>query len=187
MKVVRAFVGFFTNKGIYDVSERLRKEVGYGISGKWVEPQNLHITLQFLGDITEKQAIDVIKNLQEIAKRNIPFRLTYKGLGVFPDTKRARVLWIGVSKGSEKLKNLAKSVEKANSRVGIPPSPKSFVPHLTICRIKKYDRKVLTQLLNKYRTIEFGEEEVNKIALISSTLTSIGPVYTVVEEFYLGG
>ncbi len=186
MKVVRAFVGFFANKSIYEVSERLRREVGYSIMGKWVEPQNLHITLQFLGDITERQAMDVIKNLQEIAKRNIPFRLTYKGLGVFPDIKRARVLWIGVSKGSEKLKNLAKSVERMNTRVGIPPSTKGFVPHLTICRIKRYDRRVLTNLLNKYRTIEFGEEEVNRIALISSTLTSVGPIYTVVEEFFLG-
>lgn len=186
MKVVRAFVGFFANKTIHEVSERLRKEVGYGITGKWVEPQNLHITLQFLGDITEKQAIDVIKNLQELAKRNIPFKLTYKGLGVFPDIKRARVLWIGVSRGSEKLKNLAKSVERMNAKVGIPPSSKSFVPHLTICRIKRYDRKVLTHLLNKYRTIEFGEEEVKSIALISSTLTAVGPIYTVVEEFHLG-
>ncbi len=186
MKVVRAFVGFFANKSIHELSERLRKEAGYGIVGKWVEPQNFHITLQFLGDITERQAIDVIKNLQEIAKRNIPFKLTYKGLGVFPDTKKARVLWIGVSRGSEKLKNLAKNVERMNARVGIPPSPKGFVPHLTICRIKQYDRKVLNNLLNKYRTIEFGEEEVNRIALISSTLTSVGPIYTVVEEFHLG-
>ncbi len=186
MKVVRAFVGFFTNKGIHEISERLKKEVGYGVTGKWVEPQNMHITLQFLGDITERQAIDVIKNLQEVAKRSIPFRLTYKGLGVFPDVKKARVLWIGVSKGSEKLKSLAKTVERMNARVGIPPSPKGFVPHLTVCRIKRYDRKVLTNLLNKYRTIEFGEEEVKSIALISSTLTSVGPIYTVVEEFHLG-
>jgi len=186
MKVVRAFVGFFTTKSIHEVSEKLRKEAGYGIIGKWVEPQNLHITLQFLGDINESQVIDVIKNLQEVAKRNIPFKLTYKGLGVFPDAKRAKVLWIGVSEGSEKLKNLAKSVERMNARAGIPPSSKVFVPHLTICRIKKYDQKVLTHLLNKYRTVEFGEDEVKSIALISSTLTAVGPIYTVVEEFHLG-
>ncbi|AAC06930.1 RNA 2',3'-cyclic phosphodiesterase [Aquifex aeolicus] len=188
MKVVRAFVGFFTSKSINEVAERIKKEVDLKIMGKWVEPQNVHMTLQFLGDITEAQAIEVIKNLQEISKKNIPFRIKYKGLGVFPDVKRPRVLWIGVSEGANKLTNLAKEVARLNAKKGIiPKNSKNFVPHVTICRIKSYDRKTLNELLRKYRTVEFGEDEVNKIALISSTLTSVGPIYTVVEEFYLGG
>jgi len=186
MKVVRAFVGFFTSKRIHEVAERIREEVGLSIMGKWVEPQNLHMTFQFLGDITEKQALDVVKNLQEIARRNVPFRIKYKGLGVFPDTRKARVLWIGVSEGAGRLKSLVKEVERLNARSGLRPSSKGFVPHVTVCRLKKYERKALNTLLAKYRTIEFGEEEVNKIALISSTLTSAGPIYSVVEEFYLG-
>lgn len=186
MRVVRAFVGFFTTKKIREVEEKIMEEVKNSITGKWVEPQNLHMTLQFLGDITERQAIDVIKNLQQIAKKTIPFKIKYKGMGVFPDLKKARVLWIGVSEGSNRLKNLAKEVEKMNARSGIKPNSKNFVPHVTICRLKKYDKKALTHLLNKYRTVEFGEEEVNKIALISSSLTSVGPIYTVVEEFYFG-
>ncbi|GAB6066061.1 RNA 2',3'-cyclic phosphodiesterase [Aquifex pyrophilus] len=188
MKVVRAFVGFFTSKTIHEVSERLKEEADLKLMGKWVEPQNLHMTLQFLGDITEQQAIDVIKNLQEISKRFIPFKVKYKGLGVFPDVRNPRVLWIGVSEGANKLKNLAKEVERRNARRGIiPKGSKSFVPHVTICRIKRADKKFLNFMLKKYKTVEFGEEEVNKLALISSTLTSVGPIYSVVEEFYLGG
>jgi len=184
---VRAFVGFFTTKKIYEVAERIRRETLYRLNGKWVEPQNLHMTFQFLGDIKEGQALDVLKNLQEIAKKTSPFKIKYKGLGVFPDPKRARVLWIGVSEGAGKLKALAKEVEKKNARHGIKPPSKAFVPHVTLCRIKSYDRKTLSHLMAKYRTVEFGEEEVSKIALISSTLTSVGPVYSVVEEFYLEG
>ncbi|NPA33260.1 MAG: RNA 2',3'-cyclic phosphodiesterase [Aquificae bacterium] len=187
MKVVRAFVGFFTSKQIHEVSERIRQEVEFKLLGKWVEPQNLHMTFQFLGDITESQAIDVIRNLQEVAKRNIPFRIRYKSLGVFPDMRNPRVLWIGVSEGANKLVKLAKDVERLNAKKGIiPRNSKGFVPHVTICRIKKSDKKTLSHLLKKYKTVEFGQDEVNKIALISSSLTSVGPVYTVVEEFYLG-
>ncbi|WP_461832325.1 RNA 2',3'-cyclic phosphodiesterase [Aquifex sp.] len=188
MKVVRAFVGFFTSKTIHEVSEKIREEANLKVIGKWVEPQNLHMTLQFLGDITEQQAIDVIRNLQEISKRFIPFKVKYKGLGVFPSAGNPNVLWIGVSEGANRLKNLANEVQKRNARRGIiPKKSKNFVPHVTICRIKKVDKKFLNYMLKKYKTVEFGEDEVNKIALISSTLTSVGPIYSVVEEFYLGG
>ncbi|HIP43426.1 MAG TPA: RNA 2',3'-cyclic phosphodiesterase [Aquifex aeolicus] len=187
MKVVRAFVGFFTSKRIHEVSERIKEEIDPKITGKWVEPQNLHMTFQFLGEINEGQALEVIKNLQEIAKKNIPFKIKYKSLGVFPDMRSPRVLWIGVSEGANKLIKLAKEVERLNARRGIiPKNSKNFVPHVTVCRIKRADRRALGDLLRKYRTVEFGEDEINKIALISSSLTSVGPIYTVVEEFYLG-
>lgn len=61
---------------------------------------------------------------------------------------------------------------------------KPFHPHVTVCRIKEVDRKKLGGLMNRYRNFTFGEEVVDRIALISSSLTSIGPIYTVVEEFY---
>ncbi len=182
---MRAFVGFFTTKRIYESVERLQEETRSFIRGKWIEPQNLHITFQFLGEISQDQAVSVLKNLQQIAERFSPFKVQYKSLGVFPDKKRPRILWIGVSKGSGTLKSIASEVTQLNRRVGINPDTKPFHPHVTICRIKEADRKKLNSLMRRYRESVFGEDLVDRLALISSSLTSVGPVYTVVEEFPL--
>ncbi len=184
---MRAFVGFFTTKLIHEHVNRLQEETKGFIRGKWVEPQNLHITFQFLGNITNEQAISVIQNLQKIAEKFRPFSVQYKALGVFPDKKRPRILWMGVGKGDSALKKLALEVSNLNKKVGIKPDSKPFYPHVTICRLKEVDKKKLNILLNKYKNFFFGEETVDRIALISSTLTSVGPIYTVVEEFYFRG
>jgi len=184
---VRAFIGFFTTRRVQEAAERIRREATPKLNGKWVEPHNLHLTFQFLGEVSRPQLIDVIKALQEVARSFAPFTITYKGLGVFPDARKARVLWMGVSKGANRLKALAKEIERKNARYGIKPSSKAFVPHVTLCRLKSYDRKTLNHLMTKYRSVEFAEEEVNKLALVSSTLTAVGPVYSIVEEFYLEG
>ena len=64
---------------------------------------------------------------------------------------------------------------------------KPFHPHVTICRIKEYDKKALKNLLRQYENTRFGEDLVDRVALIKSSLTSVGPIYTVIEEFYLNG
>ena len=181
---MRAFVGFFTTRNIYDHIERIKEESSNFLRGKWIEPQNLHMTFQFLGDINQKQAISVIQNLQRIAESSSPFKVQYRSLGVFPDKKRPRILWIGVSKGESRLKRIATEVTRMNRSAGIRVDSKPFYPHVTICRIKETDRKKLNVMMNKYKGFNFGEETVDRIALISSSLTSIGPIYTVVEEFF---
>ncbi|WP_457600566.1 RNA 2',3'-cyclic phosphodiesterase [Hydrogenivirga sp.] len=181
---MRAFVGFFTTKGIYEYVEKLKEETKGFLKGKWIEPQNLHVTFQFLGEISQEQAISVLKNLQHIADKHTPFNIQYKSLGVFPDRRRPRILWMGVARGENRLKRLANEVAQLNKKAGIRVDAKPFHPHVTICRVKEADRKKLNGLLNRYRSFSFGEETVDRIALISSSLTSIGPIYTVVEEFY---
>ena len=128
-----------------------------------------------------------MKNLQRIAETYTPFSIQYKSLGVFPDRKKPRILWIGVSRGGNILKKLAKEVTESNKRAGIRVNGKPFHPHVTVCRLKEVDRRKLGNLLTKYRDFVFGEDTVKGIALISSSLTSVGPIYSVVEEFYFRG
>ncbi|NPA41413.1 MAG: RNA 2',3'-cyclic phosphodiesterase [Aquificae bacterium] len=181
---MRAFVGFFTTKNLYEHVEKLRDESKGFLRGKWIEPQNLHMTFQFLGEINKEQAVSVLKNLQQLVEKYSPFKVQYRSLGVFPDRKRPRILWIGVSKGENKLKKLANEVAQLNRRAGIRIDSKPFHPHVTVCRIKEVDKKKLSGLMNRYKGFNFGEETIDRVALISSSLTSIGPIYTVVEEFY---
>ena len=184
---MRAFVGYFTTSSLMDYISRLEDETHDFIRGRWVDPKNLHVTLQFLGEIGREKALGVIKNLQKIADKQKPFRVQYRALGAFPDKKKPRILWIGVSKGEDRLRSLAKEVAKLNKKAGIKPEGRPFHAHVTVCRIKEAERKRFIGYINRYKGFSFGEETVDRIALISSSLTSIGPIYTVVEEFYFRG
>jgi RNA 2',3'-cyclic 3'-phosphodiesterase len=183
--VVRVFVGFLSTKTIQEHVERLKEQTEDFIKGKWVEPQNYHMTFQYIGEVPEEKLMDIIKGVQEVSQRNRPIRVKYRSLGVFPDIDKASVLWIGVSEGADRLKALAKDVSNTNKKYGIKGDWN--YPRVTICRIKEYDKKKLKNLLKKYENYNFGEDLVDRISIIRSSLTSIGPIYSVLEEFYLNG
>jgi len=183
--MVRVFVGFFTSPVVIEKAQKLKEEASPFIHGKWTLPQNLHITLQFVGEVDRETLVEIVKATQEVANSFKPFRITYKGLGVFPHLRRPRILWVGVDSGSAILKRLAKTVEMTNRRIkNIKPDAKPFHPHVTICRMKRVNDKKLRYFLRKYQNFLFGEEIVNKIAVIKSTLTPEGPIYAPIEEFY---
>lgn len=183
--MLRVFIGFFTTKKIQEAVEKLQSQSEAFIKGKWVEPQNYHMTFQFIGEVNSAKLPDILKTLQETAQGLKPVRIKYKGLGVFPNIDRARVLWFGVSNGHRQLIDISKAIVRANRRIGIKDEGKPFYPHVTICRIKEFDKKALKDFLKKYESTNFGEDFVDRIALIKSSLTSVGPIYTVIEEFYL--
>ncbi|QID33256.1 RNA 2',3'-cyclic phosphodiesterase [Pampinifervens florentissimum] len=185
--MIRVFVGFFTTKRIQEAVEKLQSQSERFIKGKWVEPQNFHMTFQFIGEVPQERLTDLLKNLQEIAQNAKAVRIKYRGLGVFPNLDRARVLWIGVSDGHRQLIDLAKSIVRANRQIGIREEGKPFHPHVTICRIKEFDKRALKDLLRQHENTFFGEDLVDKIALVKSSLTAVGPIYTVIEEFYFHG
>lgn len=185
--MIRVFVGFFVTKRIQEAVEKLQAQTERFIRGKWVEPQNYHITFQFIGEVEPERVVDLLKSLQEVAKGSRPIRIKYRGLGVFPGIDRARVLWIGVSDGHRQLVDLARNIVRANKRVGIREEGKPFYPHVTVCRIKEYEKRPLKELLKQHEHTFFGEDLVDRVALIKSSLTSIGPTYTVIEEFYFHG
>ncbi len=183
--MIRVFIGFFTSPVVVEKSGRLREEAATFIHGKWTQPQNLHITLQFIGEVDRNTLTELLKTTQEVAASFRPFKITYKGLGVFPHVKRPRILWVGVEGGAGILKRLARTVEVANRKVkNIRPDTKPFHPHVTICRMKRVDNRKLRSLMRRYQNFVFGEEVVNKIAVIKSTLTPEGPIYAPIEVFH---
>ncbi|GAB6077530.1 RNA 2',3'-cyclic phosphodiesterase [Hydrogenobaculum acidophilum] len=184
---MRFFVGIFTTKKLEEHINRLKDELSDAILGKWVEPQNLHITLQFVGNVEEPKRVNLLYNLEEISENFSPFTVAYTGVGAFPNTSKPRILWIGISKGANSLKVLANKIVKANAKSGIEPESKPFYPHVSICRINEITSNKIYPFMRKHKDIFFLEEEINKIALVKSSLTSVGPIYTIVEEFYLKG
>lgn len=145
------------------------------VQAKPVEPENLHFTLQFLGEVDENK-IQEIKNVLDSISFS-PFFVKFKKIGVFPRVRKPRVIWVGTDEeGGNNLIQLAKKVETVLKPLGFK-TDKSFKPHLTIFRIKKRNVDVTDQL-NKISNFEFGSQEIHEIKLKQSTLTSAGPIYS---------
>ncbi len=176
----RLFIGTFTP---IDYGQVKKEVESLGIEGKWVEPENLHITFRFLGDVEEEKIPQIAKMLRGKLKNAQKFKVQYRGLGTFKRNGIDRVLWVGVlSEGIEEVKRV---VDQALMPFGFTPE-ESYTPHLTLLRIKKLRRRIkFKNYLHRMKDYLFKEREESSVCLIESKLTSKGPVYSIVEEFHL--
>ena len=140
-----------------------------------VNKQNMHFTLLFLGEIDEKTAEDVKKELSTISFRPIEVKFTH--IGTFPNPRFPRIIWIGIDKvASEQLVDLATQVGKKLEPLGFK-SDKPFKPHLTIFRIKNNVGDI-SQTLEKFKAVDLGKEVITELKLKQSILTPNGPIYS---------
>lgn len=150
---------------------------------KFVEPENVHFTLKFLGEITDEKAQDVIKKLQEICSTFSPFPIHIKDIGAFPSFNYMKVIWIGVE--SEEFFTLSTLVDSGMGNLGFRQE-KTIIPHLTIGRVKAPGNKARLQTQVKaLQNTDVGEMTVDTIILKKSELTRKGPVYSNIEEISL--
>lgn len=167
---------------------RLEKSVGSGVRIQWVKPESIHLTLKFLGDMPEDRVPDVQTVLTRVAGGHSRFTVDVEGLGVFPDARAPRVLWVGLTAHVDALKRLAADVEAVLGAIGFAPESKPFNPHLTLARIKERSRDI-GQTLAVDRMLEraapIGTVMVNAIALMKSELKPSGAVYTKLCEVSL--
>jgi 2'-5' RNA ligase len=175
---MRVFVAVeISNNDLINSIIKLQSEIN--IKAKPVKRQNLHFTLQFLGEISE----EIVQKIKQ-ALRTIEFSsfiVNFKGIGVFPKKEFPRIIWIGTDEiGTNVLVSLTKKVEKVLSPLGFIPD-KPFKSHITIFRIKN---KVgdISEELEKFKTHEFGSQKISSIKLKQSVLTSQGPLYSDLEE-----
>ena len=176
--MMRAFVAVeISNDEVINSITKFQSKIN--IEAKPVKPQNLHFTLQFLGEISDDVSQKIKQALKTIEFST--FKINFKGLGAFPKMKFPRVVWIGTDEdGGNALIDLAKKVENVLTPLGFT-SDKPFKSHITIFRIKnKIDD--ITKELKKFETYEFGSQEISKIKLKQSVLTPQGPVYSDLEE-----
>ena len=157
---------------------------GLGINAKFVEPQNLHYTLKFLGNVPEARIEEIKEALSEIHQSS--FELEISGIGSFPSLKRINVIWLGAKKGGEHLVGLAKKVDDALLKLNFPKEKRPFTPHLTICRIKtSRNKEHLVKFLMNNQDVEIGSFWVREFRLKKSTLTPKGPIYETLASFKL--
>ncbi|CEG13914.1 2'-5' RNA ligase [groundwater metagenome] len=150
---------------------------------KAVAPENIHLTLKFLGEITPKDIKEISDALNFIENRK-KFKISLKRVSAFPNNKYVRVLWINVVEGSKEIYELQKKIDNALKFKF--PYEKDFVPHLTMARVKYMnDRSVLKTFIKKYKDFEFLEFIAEKVSLMKSELRKEGPIYSEIRKFPL--
>ena len=145
----------------------------------WVKEGNLHVTLRFLGEITEaqRQAIELL--LHAIASRTDPIQLSLSPLGAFPSTSSPRVIWVGIGQGQKELGQMAHDVEEGLERVGVPKEDRGFTAHVTLGRVRSpRNRAQLVAGLNTFVWKTPAPCWVDHLTFFQSTLTPAGPSYT---------
>jgi 2'-5' RNA ligase len=135
---------------------------------KWTRPENLHLTIKFLGDINVNQLNNIKLLLLNICNRHRAFSLNIQNIGAFPNYQKPRIIWAGISK-NRSLFNLASEV-LSSITIG---DNKKFHPHITLARLKENHHYIM-QFQNN---IHFGEMDVGSINIIKSDLTPSGPIY----------
>jgi 2'-5' RNA ligase len=149
---------------------------------KLVEPQNIHMTIRFLGDITPATAEKIFAEMQQV--QFTPFNVQIKGLGAFPDLRYPRVVWAGITEGAEQLQNVFNQLEPRLRSLGFPPDPKGFSPHLTIARVKTGRNKAqLADFVTKNANYDFGTIKAECLRLKRSDLTPRGPIYSTLKQY----
>ena len=152
---------------------------------KWVDEDNLHLTLRFLGETTNEQVQMLLSSLKKIALQTGNFKIKLKGVGYFKSNRFPRVIFINATELTN-LKLLAASIEEESQNTGFEPEGREFNPHLTLGRIKYLkNRDRLIQFISEWKDSEFQEVLIKEIILYQSILNEKEPVYKPLGKFEL--
>ncbi|UCH01504.1 MAG: RNA 2',3'-cyclic phosphodiesterase [Candidatus Bathyarchaeota archaeon] len=182
-EMIRSFLAFdIANEEILqrfaEVQERLIRS---GADLKIVNPQNIHITIRFLGNVSPNTIEQVYEAMKEVPFK--PYKIMIKGLGTFPSLEYIRIVWAGIEKGAKQLKDVFDHLEPRLQRVGFKPDRKGFSPHLTIARVRSARYKArLVQCIKELENYEFGEFGACILRLKRSILKPAGPIYSTIHE-----
>jgi 2'-5' RNA ligase len=159
----------------------------------WVPPQNLHLTLKFLGDQSDGRLAEAVLGIEEVATACAPFAVTLHGLGAFPGMERPRILWVGVAEGALAIRALQSGVEGALERRQFTPESRPWHPHLTIGRVFdprrwRHDTSpALMQSIARAASMRFGTVDVSRVVLMRSDLSRSGARYSELHSVNLVG
>ncbi len=190
MSRMRTFIAVPLNDAVRKKTVVLQQQLAQlGPKVKWVEPENLHVTMLFLGEVDAREVLDVCKVVENAAGKLPPLAMTVAGVGGFPNLRRPRTLWVGIEDGAQELIRLHDDIEVELLRLGCyRREDRSFTPHITLGRVRgdELTPELQAALTNNVNWVA-GGVSVTDVHVMSSELTAGGPVYTVLSRAKLHG
>jgi RNA 2',3'-cyclic 3'-phosphodiesterase len=150
---------------------------------RWTPPANQHITLKFLGAADADMLPDLIRICGDVGNTHTPGRVTFRGLGAFPNPRRAKVVWMGIDDPDGLLGGLAAALDDGLSGLGFAPEERAYTPHLTLARLKV--PAPVGDLATVLPELDWKPIEIEHLSLYRSRLSSRGAVYELLEKFPL--
>ena len=176
---MRAFIAFKLPEEVIASLEDLQRALKQqGLKLRWVHPENIHLTLKFLGDISAEEIPAVERIIRTVSLSQTVFSLDAKGLGVFPTVKKARVLWSGIHGDLKRLSDFQSNLDRALADMGFEPEKRSFRGHLTLGRIKgRVDGRGLASAISRFGSFVSPPFKAERLILFKSDLKLSGAVY----------
>jgi RNA 2',3'-cyclic 3'-phosphodiesterase len=189
---LRTFVAVEMDEAIRRAAARWIEEFRTAAADvNWVKPQNMHLTVKFLGDVASDKIPQVCDTVARAVADIQPFELEIRGVGAFPNVKRPRNVWLGVGAGEERLADLAERIDAALKKIGFPREARGFHGHLTLGRIRHPSPglSTLARLLPSNGTagVAAGVVAVEEVVVFSSQLSRAGPTYEALSRAPLSG
>jgi 2'-5' RNA ligase len=185
MARLRTFIAVDLGQPIRDRCVALQETLARtGTEVKWVEPENLHVTLLFLGEVEDRAVPDLCRAVADVCAAREVFPMSVETVGCFPNPRRPRTVWAGVGEDGAELVALHDALEPPLLELGCyRREERQYTPHITLGRVKS-DRPTdrLAQALTKNANWQGGTTEVREVLVLSSELRPQGPVYTVLSR-----
>ena len=185
MNTFRAFIAIGlddpTHQALSEIQILLKKT---GADVAWVKPNNAHLTLKFLGEISTEKIGPVAAAVESIChKKHFTAELTR--LGAFPTVEHPQIIWIGVEKGGDHIREIARDLEESLEKIGFKKEKRGFDPHVTLGRCRSsLNRFTLFKAMKDYPP-RMISQEIRQIIFFKSTLAPQGPVYEAIKIFPL--
>jgi len=187
-ETIRTFIAFELPPSVIFLLQEVQQELKrLKIRARWVRPENIHLTLKFLGDVNPDDIHKIGTAMACAAIDCLPITLSVRGIGVFPGIKRPRVIWVGLDGDTQSLLALQSRLEQKLAGAEFPKDKRSFKAHLTMGRIKQTaNPAVIRQMIADYAKLSSEEFTFNQVILFKSDLKPSGAVYSKLKQTKLG-
>lgn len=185
---IRSFLAFELPHDIKIEVARISTSVQKsGLDAGWLKPANIHLTMVFLGDMEARNMAAIIASIDNALTGTTPFEISLSGMGLFPDIRRPRVMWLGLNGDMEGLSILRDRLQAPLEQFGVEQEKRPFTPHLTLARFRRpvKDPALLKRVIDKYSVITGPQGRLDELVLFKSELRQGGSRYTKIHAWPL--
>lgn len=191
MKTIRSFIAIPLAEEVSVAAGRLIRRLAHDGDGiKWVPPDNLHLTLKFLGDVDNTEVPDVCRVIRRVCDHIAPFELCFQGTGGFPNLDRPRVLYVGINDSSGRLVQLVNQLDVELADLRFKRESRDYTPHLTLGRVNRRSRHAPPEVIARIegeQSVDLGTMQADAVHLVASFLDKQGPSYQTMDRVPLAG